>query len=74
MHRPVVCRTLLHFSIMKMEAMSSSETSVNLYQTIPRHIPEDSTFYSHCHMNLDTTRKKICILRIVKGYVKLDKL
>jgi hypothetical protein len=29
-----------------MEAMRSSVTSVNVYQTIRRHIPEDSTLYS----------------------------
>jgi hypothetical protein len=30
-----------------MEAVRSSETPVNFYQTTPRHIPEDNTLHSH---------------------------
>jgi hypothetical protein len=36
---------------LKMEAVFASETSVNIYQTTRRHIPEDSTLHSHCCEN-----------------------
>jgi hypothetical protein len=39
---------------MKMKAVRSSETSVNLYQTTRHHIPKDSTFDSHRCRNFKT--------------------
>jgi hypothetical protein len=36
---------LTYSSILKMEAVHSSETSVNFYRTTRRHTPEDSTIY-----------------------------
>ena len=44
-------------SLMNMEAMGSSETSVNLYQTTRCHIQEDSNLHSHHCENF-----KSCIL------------
>jgi hypothetical protein len=35
-----------------MEAVMSSETSVNVYQTTWRNIPEDSRFRTRYHQNL----------------------
>jgi hypothetical protein len=43
---------LTYSSPLKLEGAHSSETSVNLYQIIRRHIPEDSTLYSDCRKNL----------------------
>jgi hypothetical protein len=36
-----------------MEAASTSETSVNFYQTTWLNNPEDSHFHTHCHENLN---------------------
>jgi hypothetical protein len=36
----------------KMEAVHSSETSVNFYQTTPCHISEANTLHDHHHKNL----------------------
>jgi hypothetical protein len=35
-----------------MEAASTTETSVNFYQTAQRNNPEDSHLYTRCHENL----------------------
>jgi hypothetical protein len=35
-------------SSLKLEAIRSSETSVNFYQTSRHHIPEDNTVHRHC--------------------------
>jgi hypothetical protein len=35
-----------------MEAASTSETSVNSYQTSQNNNPEDSRLHTHCHENL----------------------
>jgi hypothetical protein len=40
-----------------MEAVNSSETSVNFYQTTWRHIPEDSK-YVHCNFIFGATLQK----------------
>jgi hypothetical protein len=41
-------RLALAYSLsLKMEAVCSSEMSVNLYQTIWRHSPQDSTLHGH---------------------------
>jgi hypothetical protein len=37
-----------------MEAASTSETSVNFYQTTRRYNPEDSNLHTHCCENLKT--------------------
>jgi hypothetical protein len=50
------CFTLL-FSALKMEAARSSETSVNVYQTIMRHNPKDGNLHSHLRENL---KKVVC--------------
>jgi hypothetical protein len=39
-------RKLLHAFVLKLEGLGSSETSLGVYQTTWRHIPEDSTLYS----------------------------
>jgi hypothetical protein len=39
---------LAYSSILKMEAICSSETSVDFQRTIQRYIPEDSTLNMHC--------------------------
>jgi hypothetical protein len=39
----LVATFLAYFSTLKMEAVRSSETSVNFYQTTRHYIPEDST-------------------------------
>jgi hypothetical protein len=39
-------------STLKKEAAHSSETSVNNYQTVSLHIPEDNNFHTHHHENL----------------------
>lgn len=40
------------FSTLKMEAVCSSKTLINLYQTMQCHIPEDSNFHRRSHENL----------------------
>jgi hypothetical protein len=40
---------------LKMEAICSSETSVETQQTTRRHIPEDDTLHNHCCENLKTS-------------------
>jgi hypothetical protein len=40
------------YSTLKMEALFSSETSVNFQRIIRPYIPEDSTLYNHCCENL----------------------
>jgi hypothetical protein len=40
------------FITMMMEAVSSFEMSVNIYQTTECNIPKDSHLYTHCHENL----------------------
>jgi hypothetical protein len=42
----VCCLLGLHLTL-KIEALHSSETSVNLYQTIRRSIPKDGTLHTH---------------------------
>jgi hypothetical protein len=39
-------------SIIRVEAASTSEMSVNFYQTTWRYIPEDSHLHTLCHENL----------------------
>jgi hypothetical protein len=41
-----------YFSMLKIEPVCFSETSVNLYQTKLRHIPGDSSLYSLCQENV----------------------
>jgi hypothetical protein len=40
------------FSTLKMEAICSSETSVDTQRTTRRYIPEDGTSHNHCCENL----------------------
>jgi hypothetical protein len=47
---------------MLMEAVSSSETSVSIYQTTWRNIPEDSHLDTRCFENL---KSHISVLRLV---------
>jgi hypothetical protein len=44
------------------EAICSPETSVNLYQTTRRHIPEDSTLYSHLRNNHKSNVRLLILL------------
>jgi hypothetical protein len=41
-----------YLSIPKIENVRSSETLVNIYQTVRLHIPEDTTFHILRHENL----------------------
>jgi hypothetical protein len=41
---------------LKMEAVRSSETSVNFYPTTQRHISEDSICYSRCQDNPESNK------------------
>jgi hypothetical protein len=43
---------LVYYSTLKMEAMCSSETSVNFYQATRHRIPEDTSVHSHRCENL----------------------
>jgi hypothetical protein len=54
---------VLTVSIIKalmMEAVSTSETSGNIYQTTPHNIPEDSHLHTHCHKNLQPHLQITC--------------
>jgi hypothetical protein len=57
------------FSTLKMEAICSSETSVETQQTTPRHIPEYDTLHNHRCENL-----KSYIHQPVWGYKVEEKL
>jgi hypothetical protein len=46
---------LAYSSALKMEALSSSETSINFCETVWRRIPEDSNFRSYSLENLKST-------------------
>jgi hypothetical protein len=48
--------SLADFSTLKMEAISSSETSVYTIST-RRHIPEDGILHSHCRKNLKSYKR-----------------
>jgi len=39
-------------AVLNMEAAGFSETSICIYQTVRRHIPEEESFHSHCRENL----------------------
>jgi hypothetical protein len=49
---------------MKMQTIGSSETSVNLYQTIWRHSPEYSNLYIHCRQNPQNSQVFYSIIRV----------
>ena len=38
-------------AVLKMEVAGFSETSICIYQTVRRHIPEEESFHSHCREN-----------------------
>jgi hypothetical protein len=60
----------LDYSIaLKMEAVFSSESSIDLYQTAHHHIPENSTLYTHCCENLQFN--VMCPVLICVGCTKL---
>jgi hypothetical protein len=42
-----------------MEAVSSSETLVNIYKTTRRNIPEDSYLHTHRRENLKSDEEKL---------------
>jgi hypothetical protein len=46
---------------MKMDIINSTEMLVILYETTRRHVPEDSTFYSHSHGISSLTCYTCCI-------------
>jgi hypothetical protein len=48
----ILAACLVYSSTLKMEAVLSSEISVNFYHVIRRHIPEDSTLGNHNRENL----------------------
>jgi hypothetical protein len=54
---PVGAISLAYSSILKMDAVFSPETSVNLYRILRRHIQENSTLHSHRCQNL---KSNIC--------------
>jgi hypothetical protein len=56
-----------------MEAASTSETSVNLYQATRRYNPEDSQVHSRCRENL-TSYLKLHIFSLPKIVPKWDLL
>jgi hypothetical protein len=66
---PLACRfsAKLVSSTLKMEAICSSETSVNTQRTTRRYIPEDDTLHDHRCGNLKsynlTFDKRICLFR-----------
>jgi hypothetical protein len=49
------------------EAVSTSETSITLYETIWCNIPEDSNLHSHSHDNLKSHRMALLTSLVVKG-------
>jgi hypothetical protein len=49
----ILCRVVTIIAMM-METVSTSETSVNFYQTTRRNIPEESHLYIRCRENLKT--------------------
>jgi hypothetical protein len=57
----------LTYSILKIEAVCSSETSVDFQQAIRRCIPEDSTHHNHHCENLKSYLFLGCQLDDVKG-------
>jgi hypothetical protein len=42
-----------------MEAIWSSETSVDFQRTTRRYVPEDSTFHNHRHENLNSYKENV---------------
>jgi hypothetical protein len=52
---PVSC--LAYFSTLKIQAICSSEMSVDFQWTTQHYIPEDSTVYNHCCENLESISK-----------------
>jgi hypothetical protein len=51
---------------LKMEAICSSEMSVNFQRTTRRYIPEDSTLHNHCCENLKSYRGILyCLLKLI---------
>jgi hypothetical protein len=49
----------LIFSTLKMEAICSSETSVDTQRTTWRYIPEDGILHNHCCENLKSFTKMV---------------
>jgi hypothetical protein len=50
-------------SALRKDALRSFEASVNMYQSISRHIPRDSTFHSHCRENPKSHRTIFLVTR-----------
>jgi hypothetical protein len=61
---PPACMLVLAeiISTLKMEAISSSQTSVATQQTTRRHIPEDDTLHNHRCENLKSYINVICFI------------
>jgi hypothetical protein len=52
------------FTALMMEAVSTSETSVNFYQTTWRNIPEDSHLYTRSSENLKSHKVRLCLVSL----------
>jgi hypothetical protein len=52
-----------------MEAASISETSVDLYQTAQRNIPEDSHLYARSRENLTSQLQLFCLYSVPTCFI-----
>jgi hypothetical protein len=59
-----LCACSAYSLILKMEAICSSEMSVNFYQTARHHTPWDGALHSRCHENIRSCNKIICLKRV----------
>jgi glycyl-tRNA synthetase alpha subunit len=58
-YRSFIGACCLHHQALMMEAVSTSETSVNFYQTTRGNIPEDSHLHTHRHQNLKSHQVRL---------------
>jgi hypothetical protein len=54
---------LVYSSTLKMEALFSSETSIDIERTTRRYIPEDSTLHNHRCENLKSYKYNYCLMK-----------
>jgi hypothetical protein len=72
---PLLAARLAYSSTLKLEAVRSSETSVNFHHTKRRHIPKDV----HCRENLKSNmqsdfRRQTCRRPVVMKTEKVEKI